>query len=55
MRPVPAILVFVAVLIAFDYAVNDGDLVRDLVRWLVRFGRSTAVAIHGFVMTVFGK
>jgi hypothetical protein len=34
MRPlVPTILVFIILLIAFDYFANDGDLLRHASRW----------------------
>jgi hypothetical protein len=55
MRPWPAILAFVALLAAFDYAANDGDLVRETVDWLIRTGRVVAREIHRLVMKLFGE
>jgi len=55
MRPIPAILVFVALLVVLDYVANDGDGVRDVVQWLIRTGRDVAVMLHRLVMSFFGK
>ena len=54
MRPIPAILVFVALLVVLDYVANDGDGVRDVLHWLIRTGRYVAQVLHRLVMSVFG-
>jgi hypothetical protein len=55
MRPMPAILVFVALLVVLDYVANDGDMVRDVLVWLIRTGRDVAAMLHRFVMSFFGE
>jgi len=55
MRPMPAILVFVALLVVLDYVANDGDMVRDVLVWLIRTGRAVAAMLHRLVMSFFGK
>jgi hypothetical protein len=52
---IPAILAFVALLVVFDYVANDGDIVREVLVWLIRTGRNVAGVIHQLVMSFFGE
>jgi hypothetical protein len=55
MRPWQFILACAALLATLDYVVNDGDLVRDVVVWLLRTGQVVAREIHRLVIAFFGE